>query len=265
MKRTVLGLVSVLALAVVAPMGAANAADMAVKAPPLTAPIPYFNWTGFYIGGNFGYGWANDDISGTVTTLGATSIFAGSNNYSGVVGGGQIGANYQLPNNWVIGVEADVDWSNLKGVSSICNLPVGLLTSGCSADSTKIDDFGTVRGRLGYAASTALFYATGGWAWGHSATTSTVTCFGASCPAPGPAVIGGVSSASATPNGWVVGGGIEYAFNRNWTLRLEYLHFEFSGIGETFSTTVNGAASTTVSSTTSYDDVVRVGINYLFH
>jgi len=261
-KRTVFGLVSVLALAVVAPMGAANAADMAVKAPPLTAPIPYFNWTGFYIGGNFGYGWANDDISGTVSD---GAIFAGSNNYSGVVGGGQIGANYQLPNNWVIGVEADIDWSNLKGVSSICTFPMGVATSACSADSTKIDDFGTVRGRLGYAASTALFYATGGWAWAESKTTSAVTCLGAGCPGASTAFTGGGSSASATPNGWVVGGGIEYAFNRNWTVRVEYLHFEFSGIGETFSTTVSGVASTSVSRTTSYDDVARVGINYLFH
>jgi outer membrane immunogenic protein len=248
-------------------MGAANAADMAVKAPPPPpAPIPaYFNWTGFYVGGNVGGGWANDSFSGTTTVGGVPSTFSGSDSYSGVVGGGQIGANYQFPSNWVIGIEADVDWTSLSGSTSVCTVPAGLASSGCASDNTKINDFGTVRGRLGYAVNNMLFYGTGGWAWSNISTTSTLTCAGAGCPGTSVAFTGGGSSASATPSGWVAGAGVEWAFNRNWTLRVEYLHLQFSGIGENFSTTVGGIPSISASSASSNDDVVRVGINYLFH
>jgi outer membrane immunogenic protein len=279
-KRAVIGLVSVLALAIAAPMGAANAADMAVRAPspPPMAPVPvYFNWTGFYVGANFGGGWANDSITGSssFTSGGATttSTFSGNNNYSGILGGGQIGANYEFPNNWVIGVEADVDGSNLSGSTSNCATNAAGTTVGCSAINTKINDFGTVRGRLGYAANNVLFYGTGGWAWGQSSTTSTLTCTiaaGGVCPGGAAPLTGGSASASTTTtNGWAAGAGVEWAFNRNWSLRVEYLHLQFNGIGENFSSTgTTGAGAftaTSTSSTNSSNDIVRVGVNYLFH
>jgi len=275
-KRTLLGVVSVLALAISAPLGAANAADMAVKAPP--APMPpaptYFNWTGFYIGGNFGGAWANDSISGSSTFADpavTTSTFSGNNSYSGIVGGGQIGANYQFPNNWVIGFEADVDGSSLSGSTTNCGVTAAGAIAGCSAINTKINDFGTVRGRLGYAVSNVLFYGTGGWAWGNSTTTSTLSCVGAGCPGTSAAAITGGSSSASTSatNGWAAGGGLEWAFNRNWSMRLEYLHLQFNGISEGFSSTGTvGAAPFTLtssSSTNSSNDMVRVGINYIFH
>lgn len=280
MKRNVLGLVSVLALAIAAPIGAANAADMAVKAPsppPMAPPPAYFNWTGFYVGANFGGGWANDSITGSssFTSGGATttSTFSGNNNYSGILGGGQIGANYEFPNNWVIGFEADVDGSNLSGSTTNCATNAAGTTVGCSAVNTKINDFGTVRGRLGYAVNNALFYGTGGWAWGQSSTTSSLTCTiaaGGVCPGGAAPLTGGSASASTTAtNGWAAGAGVEWAFNRNWTLRVEYLHLQFNGISEGFSSTgTTGAGAftaTSSSSTNSSNDIVRVGVNYLFH
>jgi outer membrane immunogenic protein len=276
-KRSVLGLVSVLALAIAAPMGAANAADLAARPapppPPPMAPIPvYFNWTGFYVGGNFGGGWANDSISGTSTFAGTTSTFSGNNNYSGILGGGQIGANYEFPNNWVIGFEADVDGSGLSGSTTNCATNAVIGTVGCSSVNTKINDFGTVRARLGYAANNVLFYGTGGWAWGQSSTTSSLSCVSAAglCPGTSDTFTGGSASASTTAtNGWAAGAGVEWAFNRNWMLRVEYLHLQFNGIAETFTSSGTDAGvpftSTSSSSTNSSNDIVRVGVNYLFH
>jgi outer membrane immunogenic protein len=279
-KRTVLGLVSVLALAVSAPVDAANAADMAVKAPPPPmAPAPaYFNWTGFYIGANVGGGWANSSVSGSTLfdETGGTPIsstFAGSYGAGGVLGGGQIGANYEFPSHWVIGLEADIDGSNLSGSGGNCSTTALGVGVGCTGLSTKFNDFGTVRGRLGYAGDNLLLYGTGGWAWGQSTTNSNFTCVGVgTCPGPGVPFTGGGSSVSTTAtNGWAAGAGLEYAFARNWTIRAEYLHIQFNGTGETLATsgtvtalavpytaTINGTATVNM-------DIGRVGLNYLFH
>jgi outer membrane immunogenic protein len=279
-KRNVLGLVSVLALAIIAPIGAANAADMGVKAPPppMAPPPAYFNWTGFYIGANFGGGWANDSISGTSTFVDpagtSVSTFSGNNNYSGILGGGQIGANYEFPSNWVIGFEADVDGSNLSGSTTNCGVNALGVTTGCAAVNTKINDFGTVRGRLGYAANNVLFYGTGGWAWAQSSTSSTLTCTlasgAAACPGgAGPLTGGGASASTTATNGWAAGAGVEWAFNRNWSLRVEYLHLQFNGIAQTLTSTGTVPAgvftATSASSTNSSDDTVRVGLNFIFH
>jgi len=282
-KRSAVGVVSVSvsiffsisALTFGAPMGVANAADLPAKAavpPPEPPPLPaYFNWTGFYVGGNFGGGWATSDFSGTTLfTSGGVATpatFSGSDSLSGILGGGQIGFNYEFPNSVVIGLEADGDWSNISGSTSTCGIAAGA-TTGCSNNNVKIDDFGTVRGRLGYAWSNVLLYGSGGWAWGGSTTTSSLTCVGAACPATSGAFTGGNSTSSVDASGWAAGAGLEWAFTRNWTLRLEYLHVQFNGVGENFrsSGTVAGVPFTSTASSSSNleADTVRVGVNYLF-
>ena len=253
-------------------MGAANAADMAVKAPspPPMAPAPYFNWTGFYIGGNVGGGWSNVSSTGSTTAGGGTSSFSSSGNASGVVGGGQIGANYEFPSNWVIGFEADIDGSSLSGSGTGCATTAAGVTTGCVTSSAKLNDFGTVRGRLGYAANNVLFYGTGGWAWSQSSTTSAGTCAGPGCPTTSLPFTGGGASASTTAtNGWAAGAGIEWAFTRNWIARVEYLHLQFNGVGQSFtaSGTVAGVPGTLTTNTSSNTgiDIARVGLSYLFH
>jgi outer membrane immunogenic protein len=278
-KRSVFGVVSallsILALAIAAPIGAANAADLPAKAavfPPEPPPLPhYFNWTGFYVGGNFGGGWATSDFSGTTlfTTGGVTtpSTFSGSDSLSGILGGGQIGFNYEFPNSIVIGLEADGDWADLSGSTSTCSSPAGA-TTGCAINNAKIEDFGTVRGRLGYAWSNVLLYGSGGWAWGGSKTTSSLNCVGAACPATTTTFTGGNSTSSVDASGWAAGAGLEWAFTRNWTVRFEYLHLQFDNVGGNFNSfgTVLGAHFTSTSGSTSNleADIVRVGVNYLF-
>jgi outer membrane immunogenic protein len=277
-KSSAFGVVSVLfgilALAIAAPMGAADAADLPAKSPappPEPPPLPhYFNWTGFYVGGNFGGGWATSDFSGTtlfrsggVTT---PSTFSGSDNLSGILGGGQIGFNYEFPSSIVLGLEADGDWANINGSTSTCSTSTGV-TTGCAANNVKIEDFGTVRTRLGYAWSNVLLYGSGGWAWGGSKTTSTLTCVGAGCPATSATFTGGNSTSSVGASGWAAGAGLEWAFTRNWTVRFEYLHLQFDDVGQGFNSagTVTGHFTSATSSTSNLEaDIVRVGVNYLF-
>jgi len=144
---------------------------------------------------------------------------------------------------------------------------------GCTVLNTKFNDFGTVRGRLGYAADHLLLYGTGGWAWSQSTTTSNFTCVGiGTCPGPGVfgGFTGGGSSASTTAtNGWAAGAGLEYAFARNWTIRVEYLNIQFNGTGEALATsgTAGGVGYTaTINNSANVNmDIGRVGLNFLFH
>src|ERR1700730_7990862 len=86
----------------------AFAADMPVKAAPMAAPAA-FSWTGCYLGGNVGGAWGRD--SDWEFELGGTG---GHPKYSGAIGGGQIGCDYQN-GPWVVGLAGMFDWSDLKG------------------------------------------------------------------------------------------------------------------------------------------------------
>jgi outer membrane immunogenic protein len=94
-----------------------NAADMAVKAAPLPMAA-VFSWTGFYIGGNVGGAWSrNNGDSDFGPLFPCIESLPGGGDTSGVIGGGQIGYNWQV-NQFVLGVEADVVGSGLKGSSA---------------------------------------------------------------------------------------------------------------------------------------------------
>ncbi len=253
----------------------ANAADinrkpMLTKAPPLQAPVnPVYNWTGFYIGGNVGYGWSHRDFTRTFTVTSGgvqrSALISGTDDGRGWLGGGQIGFNYEFLGNWVAGIEADIDAAHITSSTFACFTG---LTSVCGTRDTDIKDFGTVRGRLGYAFNNWLVYGTGGWAWGHGNNTIQITCVGAGCPGASvlpttPAPV----SVDVNPNGWAAGGGVEWAFLPNWTLRAEYLHLQFDGVTEDRSiqpVALPSLITTHVSSNVGVD-IVRVGVNYLFH
>lgn len=188
MKRLVLAGVS--ALAVMTMIGSANAADisrrqaMPTKAPMYEAP---YNWTGFYVGINGGYGWGTSGIS---------APFPGSLATNGGLVGGTVGYNWQMGQT-VFGFEGDIDWSNLRG-SGIC---------GVTTCQTRNDWLSTARGRIGYAFGRFLPFVSGGAAFGDINNN-----------------VAGVGSAIQTKAGWTLGGGVEAAIAGPWTAKIEYLY-----------------------------------------
>jgi outer membrane immunogenic protein len=233
--------------------GSATAADMAVKARPAPLPAPIFSWTGFYIGVHGGGAWFDKDWTAPLTPINIAGgcpgcpLFVGSHNGSSWLVGGQAGFNYQA-GMWVLGVEADGSWTDLKGSNVSLLVPTALNTS-------KTDGLVTLAGRGGIAVSQALFYVKGGGAWAHDR-------FYTSLPAaPGVALQLGDSDRW----GWMVGAGVEYAFANNWSVKAEYNHLDFG----THTETLSAQPGCIGCSPFQYDvkqtvDLVKVGINYRF-
>ena len=216
---------------------AASAADMPVKA-PMAAPLALaYNWTGFYIGVNGGYGWGHSSFDYAPPDV-------GHNNHGGLVGG-TIGFNYQFAGPWVLGAEADWDWADIKGSASCPNAAFSC--------ETKIRSIGTARARGGYAINNLLLYVTGGFAW-EDVKVQTVHLNGVGVPPSGTPTNG----SSATHGGWTVGFGAEYAVWQNWSLKAEYLYADFGH----HSFTIDGGL--TVDSRQK-ESLVRLGLNYRFN
>jgi outer membrane immunogenic protein len=212
----------------------ATAADLPPPfPPPAYGPAPQvFSWTGFYIGGNAGYGWAK--ASGTLTTATGTESFTASG--SGFLGGGQAGYNWQV-GPAVFGAEADFQGTTASGPFSA--------TAGPTISATeKVPWFGTVRGRLGYAIDRVMLYATGGAVYGDTTMNGTVSTVGP-------------FSNSTTFWSWTAGAGVEAAFWGCWSAKLEYLY-----IGNPSRTPAIPAV--TVLSASANTNIVRAGLNYHF-
>ncbi|QRG07451.1 porin family protein [Xanthobacter dioxanivorans] len=231
LKRALLGATALVLLA-----GSASAADLSTRYPVKAAPIPVpmFSWTGFYIGGNVGWGWASNTYD--YTAFGSPFTYSydlgGSN---GFFGGGQVGYNYQFANNVVLGAEADLEWADIGSSAVLVGGPAGGILA-----SQNVDYFGTIRARLGYAMDRFLPYITGGAAW---AKMNYSDPFGISY--------------DTTKWGWTVGAGVEYAITNNWTVKAEYLYLNFDN---TSNTLVNGdqlSVGTNLST-------AKLGVNYKF-
>jgi outer membrane immunogenic protein len=228
---------SVLALCVVG----AQAADLLV-APVVEAPAA-FNWTGFYIGVHGGIGGGDFDTS-FVNDAGDYAI-DWSNNAFGGFGGVQVGYNYQFAPNWVAGVEADLAAS---GISASHDERQGSFNYGLE---TKIDWFGTLRGRIGYAWDNVLVYGTGGAAYGDIKAKA----YKSDEPDNGFEV-------SDTQWGWTAGAGVEYGITPNVTLKAEYLYVDLGSIdfdGYNVLPELNGHTSADAAFHT-----LKAGLNYKF-
>ena len=241
--------------------GAAQAADMPLKAPPV--PIAVYNWTGFYVGINGGYGFsARDEDVVWNETFATTPFFgpasAGSLNPAGAFGGVQVGYNQQL-GSLVVGIEADLQGAGISDSATGVTTPY-LAPGGVASMTSKnsVGWFGTVRPRLGFAWDRTLLYATGGLAWGgitHEMQWS--DNFGFSTPQ---------DRVSSSQVGYVLGGGIEYGFSHNLRLKLEYQYLDFGTTHykapELFGP--GGAATAFAINTDTHTDfhTVRVGLNW---
>jgi len=205
----------------VAGIGNAMAADMAVKALP-PPPAPIYNWTGFYIGGNVGAGWADTRFSGIPVTgdhfLLPTSSFSTGNGDGNIVGGVQVGFNWQW-DRIVLGLEGTYSGSDVRNSTGL--IPDPVFAGENIKLHSKITEYATIVGRAGFAPTNDwLLYAKGGFAAGRI-QTNPQDFF------PLPATLQHFSSDSAWHNGWTVGGGVEYKWAQHWVFGLEYDYYSF--------------------------------------
>lgn len=216
------------------------------------------NWTGIYAGVHAGHGWSdldlrsNDGFDSQVLFPGAAGIDA-----DGYLLGGHAGAQYQV-GNVVFGIEADVSKTNgdndaFFATQDYINSDGGNGTSW--SDSIAIDRMYSLRGRIGYAIGRTMIYGTGGVAWADAEATHRV--------ADGPNAPHAVVRDSRTFNGYVVGGGIEYAPSSNVSIRLEYLYTDMGR--ETFAFDVSNTNPPQPDLVSADLDmhVARVGLTFL--
>lgn len=258
MKRLVLAILVVL-----------NLGSFACAAPP----VPMVNWTGFYIGGNVGYGWGLADTDVNYSRPGSVpDAFTLSNaaNLNGIIGGSQIGFNWHTTAKWVFGFEADWQASDQNGDNTLPNQPYTVppfTTASIQITSeSKILWFATLRGRVGYAWDRWLLYATGGVAFGRVNMSGTVTDSGVVTP-PGPTFIFSDSlpfNAASTNTGWVAGGGIENAFTENWSWKIEYLYLDLGSLDATVENGPTYVNELTTIHTNFRNHIVRAGLNFKF-
>src|ERR1700744_710541 len=240
MKKTALGLAA-LGFAVSAP---AMAADMAMKAPemPVKAPVVAApSWTGFYIGGNVGYGVGRDPTSatelstnrGTTSTLESETVTMAP---AGWLGGVQFGYNWQIGHT-VLGVEADWQWSGQRDQACLFTCSPATDGDGPSSvnDEQRLDWFATARGRVGYAANHSLWYLTGGPAFARIESNH-AALDGAGLLNPQIPTTGATSNASFNRAGFALAAGVETVLGGHWTAKLEYLYLDLGSVTDTINT-----------------------------
>lgn len=247
--------IAVVACLLAASSGSALAADLAAlpyKAPPMISP-PAYDWSGFYIGVNLGGAWTRESSSTTAlngVAGGGGNRGSGLGGRSGVVGGGQIGYNYVVARYFLLGIEADIDGTSLRGSA--------LAPSGNDRGDAKLDAFGTVRGRVGFTQNNWLFYGTGGFAWSTGSVTRTQIVAQPTAVPPIPAAAGTVETSNNTRTGWTAGAGIEWGITQNWTVKAEYLYVDLGQVTSVFPL-ANRQQTNTLTM-----NVARIGLNYKF-
>ena len=201
MKKFLLGAVGVIALGMAAPAAAADMAARPYKAAPVPYAAPMYDWSGFYIGANGG--WGDSRNCWGVVTLAAGTIADGCSTRSGGVLGGQLGYRWQS-GQFVFGLEGQGDWADLSGSRVSLNFPA-------FRTGARVDAVGLITGQIGYAWNNSLFYLKGGAATVRNRYDIWTNP-------------GGVLVATGSSNKWggTVGVGWEYGFAPNWSFGIEY-------------------------------------------
>jgi outer membrane immunogenic protein len=228
MRRFLLGTLALGSL--IAAVAPASAADLAARPYTKASPMdPTYNWSGFYIGVNAGYGWGREDHADLVPgggfwTNGPNGNFGGvqGSRPQGAVYGGQGGYNWQFAN-WVLGVELAGGGADMKSSN------ISLFFPNTDRLSTKIESTFTAAGRLGYAFNNWLPYIKGGYA----GAQVNVTNFD---------IFGGHLDNSQWRSGYVVGAGLEYGFATNWIVGVEYDYMDFGTRSFSGTTVVSNGA-----------------------
>jgi outer membrane immunogenic protein len=222
----------------------ASAADLSMP-PVYRAPPPlYFTWTGWYVGLNGGGGWGKSNQTASFNATGVPAGSTGNFNTSGGLAGGTIGYNYQM-GQWLVGAEADLDWSNIRGTfNGAVTVPGGRAPFSLTSQLNWLD---TTRVRVGWTWDHVLFYGTAGAAVGGVTATANASAAAAGLAA-------NVTAADTqTRFGWTAGAGVEYAFNNYISAKLEYLYVD---LGTQTQITFDNVKFNT--------NIVRAGVNLHF-
>jgi high affinity Mn2+ porin len=224
---------------------------MTTKAPTIPFAGSAYNWNGFYAGLHIGGAWGTSNWS-TPGASGSASLYQTINTYDeagSFLAGFQGGYNYMLPGRILIGGEADASFPNFTSLTGNTIGPSTNFTStvfGPENFTEAVLASGTVRGRIGYAPGSWLFYATGGFAWTYNQQTLTNFATGAT------------ESPFVWRLGWAVGAGVEAPIAPHWTARLEYLFVDYGNKTYPFSAGAQPFASDFLL------QEVRAGVNYQF-
>ena len=233
-KKTIISLGATVALASV--IGAVQAADLPppaarVAAPVLTAPAPVHDWSGLYGGLHLGWGFADADyVAGVGGAFGTNNIDA-----DGIIGGGLLGLNFQT-GNIVFGIEGDISFGDINGRNGITAPPV------TATDRFETDFIATIRGRAGYAWDNILLFATAGVGFADAEIKDSFQV--------------GPSTTSKNHTGFVVGGGLDWAYSQNLSARLEYMYGNYNKKNYTVGGTPDSLEFDT--------HVVRAAVNFNF-
>jgi outer membrane immunogenic protein len=246
-----------LASAAVILSGNAFAAKLPPKMPAnvyAAAPVAPVSWTGCHVGVHAGAGWNrarfSDPTGFNIAPFGSTvNVDSGP----GLVGGVQLGCDYQFATNWVLGLAGDFSWANISH-DEVDPFFAGKTFGVPLTVQAKTQSLGSVTARLGYAWNQYLVFVKGGPAWAREkyAVNNFACVIFVSC----------YSNATTTRPGWTAGGGIEWAFMPAWSVVVEYSHYGFGTDSFTF---VNPPTGTATTFGVKQDvDVVKVGLNYRF-
>ena len=264
--------------------GAAQAADMPLKAPPPAAPVMY-NWTGFYIGGHIGGAWADLNGNDRFDHFDRNNCFTNDfvvcfddngfgRNRGRFIGGGQIGFNYQI-NQWVWGVEGQISAIGSNNDDDACGFVT--IDGGARDHLFRCGNRGnwiaTIAARLGVTFGQTgnwLLYVKGGGAFADSR-------FGLrlrdDCAAVFDAVICNPNNFAFNNNnddtrtGWMIGAGLEYGAWGNWSWKLEYNFMDFGSRTLHFDNLMVTCVDCTLRRDLDFDlrvNVVKFGLNYRF-
>ena len=232
MKTT--GFAALFCLVAVANSFAADLPSPQLAPPPSYAPLQSYDWGGFYIGINGGYGFGHSNWINN-----ALPFDLGSFAVNGGLAGGTLGINYQA-GQFVFGFEADADWTMFQGTSAVAYCSATTASAVCKTEERWLATF---RARVGYAVNRFLIFGTAGGATGSIWT---------GLAPPGTFDI-------SNNFGWTVGGGLEANITQNWTAKIEYLYLNLgSGICPT-----NCGAAVPINVPFN-ESLVRAGINYRF-
>ena len=209
----------------------AQASDLYAPASFKDGPVavPVSIWTGFYGGVHLGVAWTDLNVQRNVYEdgFGASTLVPVNNMVSATgFGGGQFGYNWQFPgSNFVFGAEVDLDdiaGNNERGVTAVTYNPQGAISNVLGVRVAENGGFaGDFTGRVGYAWCNWLLYAKGGFAWFSPDLRGTATLWDKN----GVATLSANNGSDLT--GWTVGAGLEWMLNSNWSVKAEYLYYDF--------------------------------------